>query len=479
MAGRVMLAAPKSGSGKTLLTCALLEVMKKRIGKLSACKCGPDFIDPMFHRKVQGVESRNLDSFFLPGEELKSYFEEYSRNTELVIMEAVMGLYDGLGGISETASGYEIASLTETPIILAVDAHGMGRSVLPLLRGFLSYDKCALIRGVILNRISRGFYESIRPVFERELPEIRLLGYFPEKKELQIESRHLGLKIPEELSEIREKLREAGRLFEETVDIEEIIRISYGKEAPSQEIFKTEQEKHIAKEKKIEEKRDNASVLPHSLRLAVARDEAFCFYYEENLELFRTMGVELVEFSPLHEEKLPENIQGILLGGGYPELYLKKLSENISMKREISGKIKAGLPSLAECGGFMYLHSEISDKEGKAYPMLSVLPGRVSYQGKLVRFGYMKLRERIPGFLPEGERIRGHEFHYYDSSENGADCIAEKPLSGKSWDCVFSGENHFWGFPHLYYPSNPHFVRSFVRKMREYQRTHEQLISLE
>ena len=203
--------------------------------------------------------------------------------------------------------------------------------------------------------------------------------------------------------------------------------------------------------------------------IAVAKDEAFCFYYEDNLRLLEEQGARLCYFSPLHDSRLPEGCDGILLGGGYPELHLQELEQNGSMRNEIRTAMEQDIPCVAECGGFMYLHETIEDQEGQQYRMAGVLPGICINKGKLVRFGYIELQEKKPSFLPEGTKIRGHEFHYYDSSDNGEDCMAVKPVTGKSYPCVIEIQNRFLGFPHLYYPSNPGFAENFVEKARDFR----------
>ena len=203
---RIMIAAPKSGSGKTMITCGLLQIFKENGENISSCKCGPDYIDPMFHRQVLGIPARNLDTFFTGEDGTRSLFLRDRREDELVVMEGVMGLYDGLGGIREEGSSYHLAKVTQTPIILVVDAKGMGKSVLPLITGFLAYDKEHLIRGVIFNRMSAVYYEILKPLVEEELG-IAVLGYFPENKDLQIASRHLGLCLPGELEDLQGKIR--------------------------------------------------------------------------------------------------------------------------------------------------------------------------------------------------------------------------------------------------------------------------------
>ena len=220
--------------------------------------------------------------------------------------------------------------------------------------------------------------------------------------------------------------------------------------------------------------RENSGTNTIPPRIAVAKDEAFCFYYRDNLRMLEHYGAELVFFSPLHDEKLPENIHGLLLGGGYPELYAKQLEENESMRKSIKEALEQQLPSLAECGGFMYLHDTLTDREGTTYQMAGVIPAECQYTGKLVRFGYVEvqlpqgLTEKGTAEMPEPEKIKAHEFHYCDSTANGEDCIATKPVTGRSWKCIHASDDHFWGFPHLYYPSDPKFVEWFLERTEKH-----------
>ena len=451
---RIMIAAPKSGSGKTTITCALLQICKEQGEEVSSCKCGPDYIDPMFHRQVLGVPSRNLDTFFTGEEGTEELFLRDRADGDLVVMEGVMGLYDGLGGIREEGSSYHLAKVTKTPIVLVVDAKGMGRSVIPLIAGFLSYDERHLIRGVIFNRMSEAYYRILKPLAEQELG-ITVLGYFPENKKLQIAGRHLGLCMPGELEELQGQIRTAAEKLRETVDIPGLLQIAEKAEPLAGRTYD----------------RDNIRIRPDETaipRIAIARDEAFCFYYEENLRMLEQAGAELIYFSPLHDQRLPDNIHGLLLGGGYPELYAGQLSENTEMREAILAAVRSGLPTVAECGGFMYLHTFLEDQEGHSYPMAGVLPGKCFYTGRLVRFGYIEVEENGEYFLPAGSRIRGHEFHYFDSEDNGGDCTAYKPTTGRSYPCVHAGENHWYGFPHLYYPSCPAFAERFAEMTKKF-----------
>ena len=452
---RIMIAAPKSGSGKTTITCALLQICKEQGEKVFSCKCGPDYIDPMFHRQVLGVPSRNLDTFFTGEEGTEELFLRDREDGDLVVMEGVMGLYDGLGGIREEGSSYHLAKVTKTPIVLVVDAKGMGRSVIPLIAGFLSYDERHLIRGVIFNRMSEAYYRILKPLAEQELG-ITVLGYFPENKKLQIAGRHLGLCMPGELEELQGQIRTAAEKLRETVDIPGLLQIAEKAEPLAGRTYDREN---------IRIRPDETSIP----KIAIARDEAFCFYYEENLRMLEQAGAELIYFSPLHDKRLPDNIHGLLLGGGYPELYAGQLSENTEMREAVFTAVRSGLPTVAECGGFMYLHTFLEDQEGHSYPLAGVLPGKCFYTGRLVRFGYIELEENGGYFLPAGSRIRGHEFHYFDSEDNGGDCTAYKTTTGRSYHCVHAGENHWYGFPHLYYPSCPAFAERFVEKAAQYR----------
>ena len=446
---RIMIAAPKSGSGKTLITCALLGALKNAGKDPVAFKCGPDYIDPMFHRTVQKIPAENLDTYFLGDDGTRELFSGIASEHDIAVIEGVMGLYDGMGTESDKGSAYDVARVTDTPIILVVDVHGMARSMLALIRGFLDYDEAHLIKGIILNRITKNFYESIKDVLAREI-EVPVIGYFPTRKDIHLESRHLGLQLPEEIADLNHQLEEAALQFNETAGLEKLLEIAENAaEINTPEIMKSS----------VDDDKD-------ALVLAVARDEAFCFYYEANFRLLKSLGVKIREFSPLHDKELPADADGILLGGGYPELYAKQLSENTGMRGSIKAAVDNGIPSLAECGGFMYLHESMSDPDGNVYPMVGAVKGGTEYKGKLVRFGYVDIHEKQPEFMKNGDIIRAHEFHYYDSENNGDSCTAVKPSTGKSWDCAHEGEDHFWGFAHLYYMSNPDFAKHFIDVMK-------------
>ena len=445
---RVMIAAPKSGSGKTIITCALLQTLKMAGQQVVAYKCGPDYIDPMFHKKVIGIPAKNLDTFFTDEEVTKELFLKNRSEDDFVVLEGVMGLFDGLSGTREEGSSYHLAKVTKTPIILVVDTKGMGRSVMPLIAGFLAYDREQLIKGVILNRMSKSYYETIKPLIEEEL-HISVLGYVPDDKRFRIESRHLGLMMPNELDHMRVLLQAVSEEFQKAVAVKGILQIAERAEELVHKVIPGYSKENINR---------------NCPTIAVAKDEAFCFYYEDNLLMLQDYGAKIEYFSPLHDKKLPDGCSGLLIGGGYPELCAKALSANTEMLEEIRNAFEKGMPIVAECGGFMYLHSAIVDKDGNSHAMVGAIPAVCHDSGKLVRFGYIELEEKQSYFLPKGERIRGHEFHYFDSENNGSDCLAIKSVTGKSYSCVMTGENFWVGFPHLYFPSNPAFAKRFVEK---------------
>lgn len=458
---RVMITAPKSGSGKTIITCGLLSFLKERGINVASYKCGPDYIDPMFHRSVIGVPGRNLDTFFSSEDEIRSILS--SADCDAAVMEGVMGIYDGIAGAGGKGSCYDVAVVTDTPVILITDVKGMGPTMLSVIKGILLDDTHNMIRGIVLNRISQRYYTEISPYIDEMLKEIssargvsvRLLGGIPHSPDIRLESRHLGLMMPGEIDDLRDQVSAAAHLIEEHLDPELLLEIMQSAgELPD----KTTAEAVCD---------DNGPVL------AVARDEAFCFYYEENLKTLSAYGIRIKEFSPLHDKYIPEDADGLLLGGGYPELYADVLSGNTSMMDSIREAISSGMPSLAECGGFMTLMKELEDKNGNSYKMAGAISGKTWYTGKLGRFGYVTVigsdAADVSQTLIGGLSIRGHEFHYFDSTDNGTDAEAVKPGRGTSWKCIHAGVDHVWGYPHLYYPSCPEMISRFRKAMDRYR----------
>ena len=470
-----LLSAISSNSGKTAAACGLMSAIKQMGKRVCACKCGPDYIDPMFHREVLGVDSKNLDLFFSEGEVLKEKYLSHTKDADITITEGVMGFYDGMALDSVKGSSSDVAKTRGLPVILVINARGAAMTLAATVKGIAEFRPDSNIRGILLNRVSAMLYPRLKAMLETELErighgKIKVVGYMPEDEVFHLESRHLGLVTPQEMENLQEKVRQAGEILAKTVDFELLEKIA-GEAA----VWKVEVSEESQKIGSLKSQND-------PVQIAVARDEAFCFYYKDNLELLESLGCELIEFSPLHDEKIPENVKGILLGGGYPELYGKQLSENQSMLTSIRKALtQEKIPCLAECGGFMYLHEEMEDTDGKVWKLVGRIKGRTFPTGKLVRFGYVDLQRNLDenpisefkeqmssadSWFHPGENIRAHEFHYWDSTDSGSDCLAVKPDGKRSWECMHLEENFVAGYPHLYYPSCENFAERFVEKCR-------------
>ena len=528
---KIVIAADRSGAGKTTVSCGLLAVLKKRGVKVQSFKCGPDYIDPMFHRRVLGVPSGNLDSFFTDAATLRRIFRDRvaESGAELALVEGVMGYYDGLGGVSSRASTWEIAHILDAPTILVMDAKGASVSIAALVRGMMGFgeemeaergksapgptDRCRRdepekktrrrqsgIRGLILNRVSTMFYPRLKSVIEEYCPGVEVLGYLPELPELKLPSRHLGLVEPEEIADFQRWTERVAAQMEESVDVERLMEIA-GVDAPFQgndvsvqpatgrtmEDEDTERstvEAEISGTDAVLADPDKASsamnglkcrarAIEQPVRIAVSEDEAFNFSYEENRALLRQLGAELVPFSPLHDAALPADADGLLLSGGYPELYRDALHANASMRASVAEAVKQGLPTIAECGGYMYLLDAIEQ-----VPMCGVLRGDAERKPRLVRFGYVEAETRRDSVLgPAGTVLRGHEFHRYDCDFNGVDCTLMKPAAGhghaatsaRSYEGIYLTDSLAAGFPHFYYWSNPAALAHFLDACRTWR----------
>lgn len=432
---RVMFAATRSGSGKTTVTCGVLAALKKQNIKVQAYKCGPDYIDPMFHRTVLGINTGNLDTFFAGADAIGRILARDTKDAELIVMEGVMGYYDGVGGTTTMASSYELSKVTKTPVVLIVDAKGASVTLAAIIRGIMEYKKDSRIVGVILNRVSPMFYSRIKHVIETECG-IPVLGYLPEDASFAVPSRHLGLLQPDEMQKQRDWVETVAEAARKTIDIDGILEIAAQAEMLQIQKATGETEK---------------SKFPAGYRIGVARDAAFSFYYRENLRMLEDMGATLVYFSPLTDAHVSE-VDALIFGGGYPELYAKQLYENRSMRASVWQALDAGMPCHAECGGFLYLGKSLADAEGNVYEMVGFLDGAGFRTERLQRFGYVELAPQDSGVFAVNTVLRGHEFHYWDSTDCGDACLAWKPLSKqKTYPCMVKKKATFAGFPHLYY----------------------------
>ena len=461
MAG-FMITAASSGSGKTMITCGLLELFKRKGLNPLACKCGPDYIDGLFHKQVLELEGMNLDSYFEAPEELRDKYSCLSKD-HLPVVEGVMGYFDGLGGSTTRASSWEVAHILDLPAVLVVDARGASVSLAAVIKGFLEFERPmgSQIKAVIFNRISPMLYPRIRELVERETG-IRAAGFVPELDFLKVGSRHLGLVLPEEIAGLREQMNRLGKCLEETIDWEFLAELG------------AEKEERDALE---EENTEASCTAAFSFRLGIAMDEAFCFYYQDNLRLLERLGGELVYFSPIHDRSLPEQLDGLILGGGYPELYCEALSLNESMREAVKKAAEGGLPVLGECGGYLYLLEELEAEDGRIWPMTGVLKGKGYKKGKNSRFGYIGVEaEKDSLYLNPGEQIRGHEFHYWDCEVLEEEWVmrAKKPVGNRSWPCMRIKNQVMAGFPHLFYPSCPAFAVRFAKACVRYKRKRDE-----
>ena len=456
---RILISALSSGSGKTTMTCGLIRALKNRGLKVSARKCGPDYIDTMFLRTALSVRAGNLDPYFTDGEVMRYLLASGCSDSDITVIEGVMGYYDGIGGTSVSGSTYEVARETCTPVILILDASGISVTLSAMVKGILDYKKDNNIRGLILNRISPAFYDRLKGLLEKECG-VGVLGYLEKLDEIEVGSRHLGLLQPYEIDKVMDKIDITAAGLGKTVDIDEIIRIAsqaegLDPEAPARlgEVLNSEEADRIRRAHPV---------------VAVARDEAFSFYYDDNIRLLTELGADIRYFSPLKDVSLPEGTQGIILYGGYPENHADTLSENRAMLAAVRNAHKAGIPIIAECGGFMYLSDSLTDAEGNTYKLCGCLPGQVYNEGRLTRFGYMEATALTDGLYGKaGTGFRGHEFHHYDCSYNGSDFEAHKPGRDISYRCMFHTDTLAAGFPHIYAFNNPVMYLNALLKMIE------------
>lgn len=462
-----MIAAAGSGSGKTFITCGLLHLLSRRGMNVHSFKCGPDYIDPMFHSCILGIPCRNLDPYFTDGETLRYLYARNQEERDMAVVEGVMGYYDGIGGTSEAGSSYELAKILGIPVILVVSCKGMSLSAAAVIKGFLEFQEPSGIAGVILNQVSGRIYPGLKEAVEQSCG-IPVIGYVPVKKEIAVESRHLGLVTPDQVEDLQQRIDSLADVLEETLDVGQLLEISQTAVRSSMAENPLDR---VVRERGI----DLPKLRSSRVRIAVARDEAFCFLYQDNVNLLEELGAELSYFSPLRDERIPAGVGGLILPGGYPELYARQLSENKTMLLSIKEAVTGGLPTLAECGGFLYLHESLEDDQNRTYPMTGVLKGKAYRTGRLGRFGYIELTARKDQLLFQaGEGIRAHEFHYWDSENCGADCHAKKASGLGQWDCVHGRENLYAGFPHIYFYGNINAAVRMVQRCMKYCMEHRQ-----
>lgn len=443
----LMISAMGSGQGKTVLTCGLMTAIKRRGMAVAGFKCGPDYIDPMFHTQVLGVPSRNLD-LFLQGE--AGVYRSYAAAgaADLALVEGAMGFYDGVGG-TDQASAYAVSKLLRLPVVLAIQPKGSSLTLAAQVKGLVDFRRENQIAALVLTCCTPGLSAHLTPILERETG-LPVLGYLPLIEEAELPSRHLGLYTAGEVAHLQERFAAVAEQLEKTVDLDRLLALAGGEAAEEQPVARSEP----------------------VCTIAVARDEAFCFYYPDNLEALEAEGAKLAFFSPLQDE-VPPAADGLYLGGGYPEVYAQRLSENQAMRENIRALVVAGLPTVAECGGFLYLQKTLEDEQGTTWPMVGALEGAGFRTQRLQRFGYGELTAQGDSLLfRAGEKVPFHEFHYWDCTQNGEDFFAAKPTGQTSWQCGVAGETLYAAFPHLHFGGELPMAERFVQKAKEWNKKH-------
>ncbi len=451
-----LIAAPQSGSGKTTVSLAIMAALTRRGLVVAPFKCGPDFIDPGYHRLACGHDSINLDGWMCPETFVASTFRLHAAAADLAVIEAVMGLFDGLGASPRQGSSAQIAAICGAPVVLVVNARGMAASAAPLVKGFAEFDPSVRLAGVIFNNVgSSAHAELLARVMAESLPGIALFGCIPRDEALAIPSRHLGLVTAEDNPLSREYLDRLADLAEKHLDLVGLAGLCID----------------IAPETVGAPVASAAGETP--VRLAVARDAAFCFVYQDNLRLLREAGAELQFFSPLTDRALPEGSSGVYLPGGYPELYAERLAANLPMLDSLRSAAWQGMPLYAECGGLIYLTQGMEDSRGAPLAdFAGIFPVRARMLPRRKALGYRQVEFQVDSLLGgRGEVARGHEFHYSEISSMPEEVTRIYRVTRRGNDLGLEGYslgNCLASYVHLHFGSNPRLAPSLVAACKSF-----------
>jgi len=438
----IIIAGTQSGSGKTTITISIMKALTKSGKDIAPFKVGPDYIDPKFHTIATGNKSINLDRWLTDDDAVKHLHQKNSAGKDFSIIEGVMGLYDGYN-FTDFASTAHISKILKSPVILIVDAKGISASIAAVILGFKLFDKDVNIKGIILNNISNAeLYESLKKVIE-EKTNIECVGYFPKVSEIDFKSRQLGLIPVEEIVDIEQKIEYLSDIALKTIDLQKIEKIVFENNDDFTEIDKN----YEIRNKK-------------NLKIGIAKDQAFSFYYNDNITLLEEAGCEIVYFSPINDKKIPEGLNGIYIGGGFPEEFAEVLSKNKSFIKDLKNKLEGGLPCFAECGGLMYLTEGIVDKAKKFHQTVGFFNSKIKMTEGLKRFGYVEVEF-------DGIKINAHEFHHSELEENAKPnyefkYTVRKLNKDKQWDCGLSRLNVIAGYPHFHFYSNFDFFNKII-----------------
>jgi len=453
---RILIAGTQSGVGKTTVAIGLMAAWRKHGMVVQPFKVGPDYIDPSYHSLVTGRVSRNLDTWLLKDKLVRGVFQEASAGATIAVIEGVMGLFDGHASTNDRGSTAELAKLLQVPVILVVDGSHMARSAAAMVQGYLRFDPGVHIAGVIFNRVRERHFQLLRDALQ-QYTDCPALGFLPPDPALTIPERHLGLVPAQEaqrLAQVQERLVD---VVTNSIDLEALMRIARG--APQLPWVQLPGEGRSERRK--------------TCRIGVAKDQVFSFYYQENLELLEKGGAELIEFSPLSDQRLPEGLDALYLGGGFPEVFAGQLAQNEPLRREIKSAVEVGLPTYAECGGLMYLAEQLVDQEGRQHAMVGVLPGTIRMTNRLQNFGYVTLIPKRDTILAKAnDPIKGHEFHYsvwdYQVPEGHAAYVAVKHREGRRLE-GFARANLLASYVHVHFLTNVRWARGFVASARRWK----------
>ncbi|MDQ0228988.1 cobyrinate a,c-diamide synthase [Metabacillus malikii] len=450
---RIVIAGTGSGVGKTTVTLGLMAALIKKGLIVQGFKCGPDYIDPSYHTAVTKRVSRNLDSWMLSDERVLDILSHGQKGADISIIEGVMGFFDGKQPLSNEGSTAEISMLTKSPVLLVVNCESMARSAAAIVKGFQLFAEDVNLVAVIANKVgSEGHYQLVKAAIEQEC-NIPVIGYLKRELDIEIPERHLGLIPSIERGELDSFFTNLGENVLETIDVERLLDLAETEEIllPSTSLFGTQTDRKV--------------------KIAVAKDAAFNFYYPENLELLEHFGAELYYFSPLANEELPNDVDGLYLGGGFPEEFARILEKNSGVRLSIKRAIQSGLPTIAECGGFMYLTNSIKTSNSETYQMVGVIPGDVHMQTRLAALGYREVKGNHEHFLLKGQVARGHEFHYstFHTIEKEIPYAFETTgMRGTQLE-GYATENLIAGYTHLHFGSCPKIAENWVKRCLEYK----------
>lgn len=436
------IAGTNSGCGKTTITMGVMALLKKALYSVAPFKTGPDYIDPRFHEQVLGTPSYNLDTYMLASDVVKHLFWKHSRQKDIAVIEGVMGMYDGMG-LDAKGSTYELSKTLNVPVVLVVGCKGLYQSVAAIVKGFAEMYPDSNVKGVILNHVSgQDHYRFLKQVVEQKC-NVKCVGYVPPLKDIQLKSRHLGLIQAQEVESLQSKVALLTEVLADTIDLEALLAIS----------------EYNADVHEITDLGFSLGEL-RGLKLGVAYDEAFSFYYKDNLELLEECGAQLHYFSPLSDKQLPGGCNALYFGGGYPEVFAGKLSANLSMLNAVKQAAMEGVPVYAECGGLMYLTNEIIQRDGTCHQMTGVFDCSVQMTDRLKRFGYAEL-------TCNDRTTRCHEFHCSEIVKQNTPIEEiyklKKPNRDKNWTCGFKNKNTLAGYAHVHFWSEPEFTKQIFK----------------